>query len=497
MRKPSKDLFELIKSLTKEEKKQCTICLKSLPKQSKIYQKIFSTIATQSNYDEVPLRRLAQVQNFSLVKNRLYTLIMDTLTSHNRDKHSRSKLLYQLQVCYQLMDRKLYDKLFKLLGGVKKNAEQQEEWFLLALIYDIESELQAKGLVFKSVDDEWLHQQVKALEQLELTIQQYQRFRRLRLQVSYHVIKGGATAIKWSSIKAQIEDPLYRLEQASTSTRSRLGFHYVNMINAVKKEDFKACVDHANQALIIFETTPMVYSSPEEHYTYINNAINAAMFIQDLEAVEQLFAKLEQLPQSLLDNDFYHVRILMLQVDWYAITANTTKGLRLLEKVMALDQKDSEYVYFIQYNLARLLFINGSYEQAIDWFDRLIPTVGGNPFYVLRKSSEIVRILAFYEQGEYELVDSLARALYRRLHKHPTLDQAALIFLKGLQHLSIQPLTAHSELLTQLQKELQVLAPEADGLVNYFDYPAWLEAKLSGVDFGVVVRKKLGVSEVL
>lgn len=492
MRKPSRDLFELIKSLTKEEKKQCTIRLKALSKQSKLYQKVFSTIATQSDYDEAPLRRLAQVQNFSPVKNRLYALIVDTLTSHNRDKHPRYKLLYEMQVYYQLVDKKLYEKAHKHLEGLKEEAHQQEDLYLLPLIYDAESRLQERGLVFKSVNDQQFQEQIEGLEQLESKLQVYQRFRRLEMQVAYFVIKSGVTAIQWSSIEAQIEDPLYGLEQASTSTWSRLGFHYANMVNAAKKEDFKACFYHAQQALITFEERLVTYSSPKRYYSYINNAINAAMFIKDVAAVEQLFDKLQNLPQSLLTDEFYYVRILMLKTNWYANTANTTKGLKLIDEAVALDQKDSEFIYYIQYNLAHLLFINGSYTEAIDWLDRLIPITGGNNFYVLRKGSEIIRILAFYEQGEDQLVESLARALYRRLHKNPTPDQAALIFVRGLQHLSSQPLGVRPALLTQIQQKLKALAPEADGLVHYFNHPAWLEAKLSGEDFGVVVRRNLG-----
>ena len=214
------------------------------------------------------------------------------------------------------------------------------------------------------------------------------------------------------------------------------------------------------------------------------------MFIRDFEAVDRLFAKMNQLPQKLLDDAYYSIRILMLKLDWYATTADTKQGLQLLDTAKEVAQLDSKYKYFIQFNMARLLFINGDHAAAIDGLDHIVETSDNN-FYALRKSSEIIRICAFYEQGEYLLVESLARSLYRRLHKQQTPDKITLLFIKGIQNLTTQLPQNQPAQLIKLQRALAQCPPEEDHLSSYFDYQSWINAKLQNRPLATVIREKI------
>jgi hypothetical protein len=109
--KPSTELFSLIKSLTKSEKRFFKLS-SSLQSGEKNYLKIFGYIEEQENYDEETLKDYFKDERFidhlPSEKNHLYKLILKSLRSFYGEQSVGSLLKQEIKNVEILYSKALY-----------------------------------------------------------------------------------------------------------------------------------------------------------------------------------------------------------------------------------------------------------------------------------------------------------------------------------------------------------------------------------------------------
>ncbi len=130
-------LFELIKSLSKSEKRYFKI-FTAVHKEGNNYVMLFDAIQTQEEYDEASLLNQFKnedfVRQFSVAKNYLLTLILKSLTSHHQRAKKSMELneyLSQIEILYW---KGLYTLSYKKIKQAKKIAEKYNMTHYLLLI---------------------------------------------------------------------------------------------------------------------------------------------------------------------------------------------------------------------------------------------------------------------------------------------------------------------------------------------------------------------------
>ena len=85
---PSKELFELIRSLSKAERRHFSNYSQLHSSADKKYRSLFNAVDQQKEYDESKLLSDLKNQSFAhyfpVAKNYLYSRIMDALAGHHR-----------------------------------------------------------------------------------------------------------------------------------------------------------------------------------------------------------------------------------------------------------------------------------------------------------------------------------------------------------------------------------------------------------------------------
>ena len=98
--KPSQELFHLIKSLTKSEKRFFKLS-SALQSGEKNYLKIFDVIDRQTEYDEQKVKDYFKseifIKHFPSEKNHLYKLILKSLRSYHADNSVSSQLKQEIK----------------------------------------------------------------------------------------------------------------------------------------------------------------------------------------------------------------------------------------------------------------------------------------------------------------------------------------------------------------------------------------------------------------
>ena len=121
--KPSKELFHLIKSLTKSEKRYFKLT-SALQQGEKNYVKLFDAIEAQSDYDEEQIKEIFKnstfIQHLPSEKNHLYNLLLKSLRNFHSDKSVSAQMQEFLKNIEILYSKALYKECNKILRKAKK-----------------------------------------------------------------------------------------------------------------------------------------------------------------------------------------------------------------------------------------------------------------------------------------------------------------------------------------------------------------------------------------
>jgi len=158
--KPTTELFDLIKSLTANEKRYFKLNA-SFQKGNKNYLILFDAIESQKIYDEIEIKREFKrekiLDNLTFTKNYLYKLIFKSLNSYAEEKSVDSKLTNILNRCRILFDKALIKQYFKTVQSGKQLALKHERFGYVLEFLNIERQLTKKeNLTGKNSDDNFV-----------------------------------------------------------------------------------------------------------------------------------------------------------------------------------------------------------------------------------------------------------------------------------------------------------------------------------------------------
>src|SRR4051812_12079078 len=130
---PTTDLFLLIKSMGKNEKRYFKLQIKNQGNRN--YIQLFDTIDKQKQYDELKIKKVfsdkAFIKQLSVAKNYLYALILKVLSAYHSDRTVDFRIRTALNQVEILFFKNLFKQCLKIIEREKKIAEQLERYALL------------------------------------------------------------------------------------------------------------------------------------------------------------------------------------------------------------------------------------------------------------------------------------------------------------------------------------------------------------------------------
>jgi len=135
MKNPS-DLFQLIKSLSKSEKRYFKIyASRHVIGEQNNYIKLFDAIDRQKEYDEDAIRKEFAsevfIKQLSVTKNYLYRLILESMRAYHAERTPRAQVRGLLNDADFLIGRRLFEQADKIIDKARKTAQANEEYILL------------------------------------------------------------------------------------------------------------------------------------------------------------------------------------------------------------------------------------------------------------------------------------------------------------------------------------------------------------------------------
>ena len=142
-------LFQLIKSLSKSEKRQFKLYANRLQSNSDTkFITLFKLLDKMNVYDEQKIlqSKIVKREQLSNVKSHLYKQILINLRLSASTKNKRMQLREQLDYVYILYNKGLYDQSLLMLQRVKAQAEKLDDTAVVSHALEFEKEVQTQYL---------------------------------------------------------------------------------------------------------------------------------------------------------------------------------------------------------------------------------------------------------------------------------------------------------------------------------------------------------------
>ena len=118
--KESDELFRLIKSMSKEEKRHFKMAMKSVAQQT-TYVKLFDLINDADTYDESSIKLKIKAGNFTALKHTLFNTVLENLKSFHSSKSITNQIREDIESIELLTSRNIVDTSKKL---IQKNIQK-------------------------------------------------------------------------------------------------------------------------------------------------------------------------------------------------------------------------------------------------------------------------------------------------------------------------------------------------------------------------------------
>ncbi len=510
MKTVSDELFQLIQSLSKQEKRYFKLYSRrhggSRPSQ---YVRLFDAISRQSVYDEAKIRQVfageAFLNQLHVTKNYLYKLILSTLRMYH-ENNTEDPFPALMRNSQLLFEKGLYKQSEKMLQKARQTAADNERFLQLLEVYRWEHHI-----IHSKNDHKKLEEYVYVGFQKEINIleiyRNYLQFQLLHDQVFIPYWKKGS--IRHETEKAALsqlfERKLYQHIDNARSFNARLFYHNARFTYFFLTGELEKCYEHIRQQVQMFEQLPKIQRKGRINKRYASTIINMYIVQRHLKLHQEGLASLQKLREipgnSIAQKARLVTRSYNLELDLYVSTGQFSRAAQNMHAFEDAFDKYEEYIenqhrLGIFFNLAYVYFGAGHYEQALEWINRLL----NDPELKIREDihcfGRILNLFIHYELGNDKLLEYIVQSTYRYLSKRKRLFKVESIILKFLK--KYPDWVSRSELLdgfVELHEDLLKLRQDEyeRRAFEYFDFTSWLESKLQDTDFESVVKQhKIG-----
>lgn len=506
MKRPSKDLFNLINSLDTSEKRRFTTkhTRSSSPKQNKILQ-LFKLIDRQTDYDESKLLKnplqLSYGKQFAAAKYYLYNQLLEHVASEK--DHISNRLRNSINRIESLFDRALYTQATAELKSAKKMATDYEQFHILSELY----QYWELSIALRTQDMNRLEQGLKDWNVVEIKNKNIREYVQLSYRMALlHSYSGVARDKKHQQLLSRFaSDALIKNERRAITFTSQVIFHNVKGIYWESRGNkFKKYI-HFKRIIELFDQDPAKKKIRFLNYTARLN--NYMLAISDLEMYNELPAVLEKMKnaghlavttrEKALQFYYYNSN----RLHYYAVTG------KFLEPIPDLEILHKEYKSYestltpierilLVINIYNLHFFTGDFKKCLWWINKIRNEISIQDYPDLQASLRMMYIVLHFEveSGE-DLLFSLIKADRYFLSKRKRLfsfERILLSFFK--KFVRVQPTDSERrELFAKVREKLKALQKDEfeRNAFRYFDFLLWIDSNIENKTPAEIIQERI------
>ncbi|MCL6295522.1 hypothetical protein [Jejuia spongiicola] len=508
MTKEQKDnLFVLVKSLSKSEKRQFKLYVGRLGvNEDSKFLTLFNILDKLSVYDEVVILKkgIVKKQQLSNLKAHLYKQILISLRLNPSHQNVRIQIREQLDFATILYHKGLYKQSLKILDKAKTLAINNEEKNIAYEIVELEKIIESQYIT-RSLNNRADELTVQAKD-LSLQNVLASKLSNLSLQLYGLFLKTGyiKNDTEHRRITKYFNDRLPEYDINKLGFREKLWLYKAYLWYSFLTLDFLSCYKYATKWVDLFYgNKDMIVLNPVFFLRGNHYLLEALFYLRHYEKFKETLYKLEEVTKEKwfpLDDNNESLAFLYIynnKFNLHFIEGSFTEGLPLIDEVLEQLKKyknriDEHHVMVFYYKIASMYFGAGETKRCIQFLEKIISNKSLHMREDLLCFSRILNLVAHYEAGLDYNLDVLIRSTYKFLIKMEDLYEVQKEFIKFLRGLGdIYPQDVKGEFI-KLHKKLKQFEddPYQSRAFLYLDIISWLESKIENKPVGLIIRNK-------
>lgn len=508
MTKAQKDnLFLLVKSLTKSEKRQFKLYVGRLGVNTDSkFLNLFNILDKASIYNEAAILKtgIVKKQQLANVKAHLYKQILISLKLNPSHQDIRSQIREQLDFASILYHKGLYKQSLKILDKAKDVAIRNEEKNLAYEIVELEKIIESQYIT-RSISGRADELTIQAKELSEANVLK-SKLSNLSLQLYGIFLKTGY--VKNEAESKEITNyfnarmPSFNIKDLGF--REKLWLYKAYLWYSFLMQDFLNCYKYSLKWVDLFYQNPnMMKLNPVFFLKGNNYLLESLYFLKNKEKFKESLYKLESMvasdsfPKDENVESLSFLYINLNKFNLYFIDGSFDEGLPLIDKVESelifySDRIDEHHIMTFYYKFASLHFGAGNNKKCIEYLDKIISNKSLSMREDLLCFSRVLNLVAHYEAGLDYHIDTLLRSTYKFLIKMNDLHEVQvemIKFIKSLDDIYPQDLKKAFIKLHDILIEFEEKPFEKRAFL-YLDIISWLESKIENKPVSQIIKDK-------
>lgn len=501
------NLFVLIKSLSKSEKRQFKLFVGRMDSnQHSKYLGLFNLLEQMDTYNEKVIldSKVATKLQLSNLKSHLYKQVLVSLRLNPIHKTSRIQVREQLDFATILYNKGLYGQSLRLLEKAKIQALANEEKYTAYEIVELEKVIESQYITRSlSNRSEVL---VTQSEQLEKQNTIATKLSNLSLRLYERMIKTGYAKSdeEYREITHLFYENLPKVNLEKLGFREKLWYYKTHVWYSFLTQDFLRAYKYSVKWVDMFDTDMNKIAHHPVFYLKGNNYLMECLSL--LKYPEKFRETLRQM-QIRIDSTLFPVNDNLKalcfkfnyinQLNLCFLEGDFDAGLELIPSILEGIQEnktqiDPHHIMLFYYKIACVYFGKEQYENCIVYLKKIINNKELKMRQDLLCFSRILHVISLYEADLDYLIESNLKQTYRYLIKMNDLQkvQEALIrFVRKLQEIYPHDLNIH---IVNLYEELKTYEndPYQRRAFLYLDFLSWLESKIQNKPIAIIIKEK-------
>lgn len=501
-------IFNLIKSLTKAEKRNFRLYAKRIQDNNSLkFLQLFDLLDKMDAFDEnVVFKKIKGLDKsqFSNLKRHLYKQILISLRLIHINRKIHIEIREHIDFAQILYDKGLYLQSLKILGRAKNLAYKVNNEILILEIIEFEKIIESRHITRTgpTKNIELTDEASKIIKTLSNEI----KLSNIRMNLHSFYIEGGHVKSKeeYDKISLFLEQNLPQLDFEQMSFREQI-FLYQSLVwyNYILL-DFERCYSFAMKWVNALRDDPiMIDRDPDNYmraYHYLLTSTfniydydNFIIHLRDLEKYRKSnYGKFNSTSQII---SFLYVHLGRLNKHF--MEGSFDEGVKIIPRTLRRinkykDKLDAHRILVFYFKIAWMHLGNGNPGKTIEYLNKIIHEDSEkNLRSDIQAYSRIMFLMAHFEEENYEIMDYLVKNVKKYIEKIEEKDlllSKSIGFFKKVVKL---PLGDRRDAFKAFHKELIMIkdAPYEKRAFLYLDITSWVESKLRGVTLQQIIKE--------
>ncbi len=507
MSKTSSDqLIELIKSLTKAEKRSFKLYAKRNSTQDDLkFIRLFDFMEKSVNYsDNDVLMKIPEIkkEQLSNIKAHLYKQILIGLRTINTSKYTQIEIREHIDFAIILVNKGFYQQALKQLEKAEHLANNGGYNILVLEVVELEKAIESQFIskTLSARADHLTNQSVSKEQQVSYSV----FFSNLAIQLHALYLKVGFVRDEKENVfvKQFFESKMIPFRFQDLGFEAKI--YYFNSMVSYNHitQNFVMCYKYARQWVDLFYENPQYLDSRKEIFLRAqHNLLGVLYHLRDYKRLKSAFAKYESVKDKMMGREnieqVYLLYFHTSRINQYYFEGTYDKGIVIVPEILDFIDRfkykmDEHQIVVLNYKIACLYFGSGDNKTTIKYLNKVVQFKDSSIREDIQCFARILNLIAHFELGNDELVEYQVKSVYRFLIKMGELHGVQKEIFYFLRQLPFSSMTELKKAFRVLHSKLVKLAqdPYEKRAFLYLDIISWLECKLNNKTVQEVVQEK-------